>query len=472
MKFISRNPTIKKVEHALAFQSITQITDQLRHGRLSSVEVVQSMLNRIQRLNPTLRAFLSVNPQALEEARACDRKFQSGRSAGRLHGVPISIKDLIFTSGMLTTAGSKVFGSGLETDREARVVRRLRDEGAIIIGKTNLHEFAYGVTNENKHFGPALNPWDRSRISGGSSGGSAVALAAGLCYGSIGTDTRGSIRIPSACCGTTGLKPTRRLVSTRGVIPLSWTLDHVGPMARNVEDTALLLDCIAGAGKQSRYQKALRNDIRGLRIGVCPYYFEQVESTVEKCVRQALRLFEKAGALVQEISIDALADAHQASAVIASAEAVAYHDEFLQTESDNYDPAVRERLLTGYQLKAVDLVRALQSRKRVIREFGRVFLALDCLAAPVLPITAPALGTGQIQWNDQCESVVDAFTRLNSPQNMAGLPALALPCGFDENELPVALQLIAASGGESVLLSLGAHLQRETNWHHKRPKVD
>src|SRR5712692_302162 len=264
----------------LAFASATEVARAIAARDVSPVEVVEATLKRIQRLNPTLNAFIAVREQARADAQEAERKLPRG-DLGPLHGVPISIKDLILTRDLPTTAGSKIFGQGLTSRHDAPVVRRLRRAGAIIIGKNNLHELALGVTNLNEHFGPARNPWNTACVPGGSSGGSAAAVAAGLGCASIGSDTRGSIRIPAACCGVTGLKPTYGLVSTEDVIPLAWSLDHVGPITRSVEDGALLLGAIVGRTAARHYVTALERPVRELRFGICEYFLRDLDREVE-----------------------------------------------------------------------------------------------------------------------------------------------------------------------------------------------
>lgn len=426
---------------------------------LSVPELAAALLARIEQLNPALGAFLAVNPRLMDQARKADQAVATGAPVGPLHGVPLSVKDIILTRGMATTAGSKAFAGRLPANRDAPVVRRLRRAGALILGKTNLHEIAMGVTTVNEHYGPARNPWDRTRVAGGSSGGSAVAVAAGMGPGSVGTDTRGSIRIPAACCGITGLKPTHGLVSTEGVVPLSWTLDHVGPLTRTVEDAALMLGAMTGRARDlRRYRDALRHPVAGLRIGVCDYYLDGVDVEIAAAVQDAVTGFERRGAAVRPVTIPALASAQAASAVITGAEAIAYHDERVREQPEGYGPLVRQRLERGYDLRAIDLVRAERIRRALVLEFERVFGEVDLLVGASIAVLPPPI-------EERGPGLLDAFTRLNSPQNMAGLPAMVVPCGISSGGLPLAMQLIAWRGREEVLFAAGADWQRETDWH-------
>ncbi len=448
----------------LPWAGAREIARAVSEQRLSAIEMAEALSAHIDRVDPELHAFLLRNPRLQRQART---------ARGPLAGVPISIKDIILTRGMPTTAGSRTFGEGLPGTRDALVVRRLRRAGALILGKTNLHELAMGVTTVNEHFGPSRNPWDRDRVPGGSSGGSAVAVAVGMGAGSVGTDTRGSIRIPAACCGVTGLKPTYGLVPTEGVVPLAASLDHVGPLARSVEDAALLLGVMAGGSRRvARWLAAVDSPARpAARIGLCDWFLSDLDPSVEGPVRGAIGVFERAGFPIRPVEIEGLAEAHAASGVITSAEALAFHAQRLQENPEGIGPAVRERLAKGAGLTAVDLVRAYHTQAVVTAAFLQAFETVDCLAGAVLPGLPPRIGEHTVRVGERDAPTLDAFTRLTSPANMAGLPALALPCGTTPAGLPVALQLIAAPGREDVVLALGAWLQRQTDWHRRRPPL-
>jgi aspartyl-tRNA(Asn)/glutamyl-tRNA(Gln) amidotransferase subunit A len=387
--------------------------------------------------------------------------MQRHRSLPPLLGVPVSVKDLVLTTEAPTTAGSKIFGDGLVADRDAPVVRRLRRAGAIIIGKTNLHEVALGVTSANEHFGPVRNPHDPERVAGGSSGGSAVAVAAGMGPLSVGTDTRGSIRIPAACCGVTGLKPTRGLVSLEGVVPLSPSLDHVGPIAGTAAECALMLEVMAGSRYAGRFVKAARQRAKGMKVGVSEFHLRDLDAGVQKPVDAAIRRLGKLGCRLHDVRMPALDDAHLASIVISASEAVAYHDQFLQSKPEGYGPLVWKRLQDAYRWTAMDLVRAQATLTAVTKAFAVVFENVDCLVGAVLPAGPPKIPDTTVKVNGRETGVVDAFTRLNAAQNMAGVPALTVPCGTADG-LPVGLQLIAARGLDDAALRLGAAFQRTT----------
>lgn len=439
------------------------IIDLVRRRRLSPVEVAEETLARIERLNPRFNAYIAVfGDQAMAAAHRAERLVMQGtRSLPPLLGVPISVKDIVLTTEAPTTAGSRIFGAGLVAERDAPVVRRLRRAGAIIIGKTNLHEVALGVTSANEHFGPVRNPHDPERVAGGSSGGSAVAVATGMGPLSVGSDTRGSIRIPAACCGVTGLKPTRGLVSTDGVVPLSPSLDHVGPIAQTAAECALMLEVMAGTRYAGRFVRAARQSVKGMKVGVSEFHLRDLDSTVRKPVDAAIRHLGKLGCRLSDVRMPVLDDAHVASIVISASEAVAYHDQFLKSKPESYGPLVRQRLEAAYKWTALDLLRAQATLRAVTAAFAQLFENVDCLVGAVLPVSPPRIGETTVVINGQEVGVVDAFTRLNAPQNMAGVPALSLPCG-KANGLPVGLQLFGASGHDEAVLRLGSAFQRLT----------
>ena len=438
-----------------------EIAEQVRKRRISPVEVVDDALSRIDRMNPQLNAFIAVfHEPARQAAKKAERLvMQRKGSLPPLFGVPVSVKDIVLTTEGPTTAGSKIFGRGLVARQDAPVVRRLRKAGAIIIGKTNLHEVALGVTSANEHFGPVHNPHDPSRVAGGSSGGSAVAVATGMGALSVGTDTRGSVRIPAACCGIAGHKPTYGLVPVTDVVALCPSLDHVGPMARTVADCALMLEVMAGTRYAGYFTKAARKKAKGMRVGISAYHVRDLDAGVQKVIESAIRELGKLGCRMNEVHIPELDPSHQASTVISATEAVGQHDQFLQTMPDAYGPLVRSRFEAAYQWTALDLLRAQATRELLRSGFAHAFEEVDCLVGAVLPVTPPKIGDTKVDLNGKEVTVVDAFTRLNAAQNMAGLPALSVPCGTTHG-LPVGLQIIGATGDDDLVLRLGAAFER------------
>jgi aspartyl-tRNA(Asn)/glutamyl-tRNA(Gln) amidotransferase subunit A len=453
---------------------LTELRRKIEAREISPVEVTEAALARAERVGRELHAFVALDPRgALGAARAAERALAHGKTGGPLLGVPVHVKDLMLTKGVATTAGSRAPGLGLPDDRDAAVVRRLRRAGAVILGKTNLNEFAYGVTGENSHFGDVPTPWDRQRMSGGSSSGAAAALAAGIGYGSVGTDTRGSIRIPAANCGVTGIKPTRGLVPDEGVFPLSWTLDHTGPFARSAEDVAVLLGVMAsGRGGPLRYAAALDRPVAGLRIGVAPFYFRDLDEEVEGAVRAAVAELVGAGLEVVEVDLPELEPCLPASAAIAASEALVIHDERLKAGGEGYGAQVRQRLEAAYAYSGLDLARAERVRRDLIEAYHRAFRDVDCMVGPCLPGLPAPIGSATMRVaGGREEPIVNASCRLMAPQNMTGVPAASVPCGFSASGLPVGLQLWAAEGADDLVLAVAHAYQQRTEWHRRRPEA-
>ncbi len=458
----------------LAFASIAEIASLYRRGEISPVELTRFLLDRITRLNPRLNAYLTVcEEQALEQAARAEsalpgrRRGKTARDLGPLHGIPISLKDNIYTAGIRTTAGSKILHDFVPL-RDAPVVTALKRAGAIVLGKTNMHEFAYGTTCNNPHYGPVRNPWDETRIAGGSSGGSAAALAAGLCYGSIGTDTGGSIRIPSSLCGVVGLKPGLGRVSAEDVIPLSPTLDVVGPLARSVEDVALLLRPILTRGANERSlppRKFPSPRARRAKLGIPrEFFFDVVSSDVQLAFDRAIRILKKGGASIKEISLPLLTETEDAGNQIAWAEATLYHQQagWFPERFADYGEDVRLRIEMGTQVSAVAYLKALQTREKFIAAFHLALedAEVDALVVPTTPITAPPIGEESTSVSGTLHPTRGLLLRLNRPANLAGVPAISVPCGLSEHGLPIGLQFIAAVTDEPLLLELARHFEQ------------
>jgi len=439
-----------------AHESIREASSLLARFEMSSEELVRRDLGRAQALSE-LNAFISLLPdEAIAEARRLDGMRRHGEILGPLHGIPITAKDLVWSKGQKTTSGSKI-DADFVPDRDAPALASLRAGGAVLLGKTNLHEFAYGVSNVNPHYGAARNPWDRTRISGGSSGGSAVALASGVGYGSIGTDTGGSIRIPSALCGIVGLKPTYGRVSREGVTPLSWSLDHVGPMARTVEDVVLLYEAMSGESIEAPESSSLR----GLKVGLHRrYFFENLAPEVEASVGSALTALESLGASIVEIEVPEIEIQGSCRNTIAFAEASCYHEKNIRTRPEAYGEDTRELLRLGLLIPATDYLAALRARRLVVGAFRRAFEAIDVLAAPSTPAAAPPIGASALENGEDLRS---GLLRLAGPFNTTGFPALSLPCGFTESGLPIGLQLAAAPRRERLLLRVARAFERQSS---------
>jgi aspartyl-tRNA(Asn)/glutamyl-tRNA(Gln) amidotransferase subunit A len=428
------------------FGTFASIAGLLERGETSSFELARAHLDRADAI-AGWNAFITVlADDALAEARESDERRCRGETRGPLDGVPITAKDIIWSRGRRTTSGSRI-DRDFVPDRDAPSLASLRAAGAVLLGKTNLHEFAYGVSNVNPHYGAARNPWDPSRISGGSSGGSAVALAAGVGFGSIGTDTGGSIRIPSALCGTVGLKPTYGAVSREGVTPLSWTFDHVGPMARNVEDVSLLYEVLTGRPAGDRL-----DSLRGVKLGLHEkYFFERLAPEVEASVRGAIARMTGLGAEIVEVDVPEVELQAACRNTIAFAEASSYHEQNIRKRPEDYGELTRELLRFGLLIPATDYLGASRARRRIVRAFRRAFETFDVLVSPATPAPAPDLEATRLETGEELRS---GLLRLASPFNTVGFPAISVPCGFTADGRPIGLQLAAGPGRESTLLGV------------------
>ncbi len=465
-------------DNELAFASIEEIARLFRKRKLSPIELTKFMLDRIERFNSRLNAYITVSADlALVQAKEAEAELfaprgrKGHRDRGPLQGIPISLKDNIYTNGIRTTAGSKILGDFVPVE-DAHIVRKLRDAGAVLLGKTNMHEFAYGVTSNNPHYGPVRNPWDLERIPGGSSGGSAAALAAGLCYASVGTDTGGSIRIPAALCGIVGLKPTYGRVSMHGTVPLAPSLDHVGPLARTVADVALILQAIAGRDPQDaisstrrvpNYRAEMKKAARRIRLGwPREYFWDRVDEETRGLCRAAVSGWEKRGARVVEVSVPRVVDGDAPSTAIALAEALAYHKAsgWYPARSSEYGEDVRMRLEMGSQVSAAEYVHALEFRKELRAEWDAALSSVDAIVAPTVPFMAPRIGEETVKTSYGEDKVRAALLRLNRPSNYTGLPAISVPCGFTGAGAPVGLQLIGRAFEEGGLLRVALAFER------------
>jgi aspartyl-tRNA(Asn)/glutamyl-tRNA(Gln) amidotransferase subunit A len=447
-------------------RSLTALAAALRERRLSPVEVVKTLLERIESEDAELNAFVTVLPErALEEAARAEKEILAGEYRSPLHGVPVGVKDLICTEGVRTTMGSAFFEDHIP-DHSATVVSKLEVAGAILIGKTNTHEFAYGPTGDSSHFGPTRNPHDPGRIPGGSSGGSGAAVAAGLCYAALGSDTAASIRVPAALCGVVGMKPTFGRVSKSGAFPLAWTLDHVGPLTRTVEDNALLLNVLAGYDKQDPYSvdrpaedftRDLQRGVHGGVVGVpANHYFEHAEDEVERKVKEAVEVFRSLGAEVREVEIPHLPEMLKAQRIILAVEAYAIHKERLENEPERFGEEISSRLRDAEHLKAYRYATAQQvTKRRSLEEFGHALEEIDVLLTPTVPIAPTEIGQREVKIGNHEELVFSALTRLTGPTNLNGLPSLSVPCGLTRSGLPVGLQLIGRSFDEATVYRYG-----------------
>jgi aspartyl-tRNA(Asn)/glutamyl-tRNA(Gln) amidotransferase subunit A len=443
---------------------------------VSPVEVTEACLEGIGEVDGRLNAFITVMAdEARRDARAAAEEIAKGRYRGPLHGVPVGLKDIIGVAGVRMTAGSKIMTDHVAAE-DAEVTRRLREVGAVITGKLNLHEFAYGATGVNEHHGTARNPWNTERVTGGSSSGSGASVAAGECFTAIGTDTGGSIRIPASLCGVVGLKPTYGRVSKRGVVPLSWSLDHVGPLARTVEDAAIVLQAIAGRDPLDEssadeavgdYRRELEGGVRGLRIGVPDrFFFDGVDAEVAGAVRTAIQHLASLGADVSEVSLPRIDEVPPAVTTMMLPEALAFHQKWLNERPEDYGESVRYRLELGAMFSAAAYVQSQRFRELVVREWRKnVFPRVDLLAMPTTMIAAPPIETTEL-------ATTFSLIKLTNPLNFMGVPAISLPCGFTEEGLPIGLQLAGRWFGEATVLRAAHAYEQSTDWHKRKPPLD
>ncbi|HXP83067.1 MAG TPA: amidase [Bryobacteraceae bacterium] len=467
--------------------TLRKASELLRSKAASPVDLTQACLKRIEKYNPAVNAFITVTGEsALAAAREMEAEQRRGKWRGPLHGIPIALKDNIDTAGVRTTGASELFKDRVPSE-DAEVVRKLKNAGAIILGKLNMHEFAYGATSAVTYFGPVHNPWALDRISGGSSGGSAAAIAADLCFGTLGTDTGGSIRIPSSHCGTVGLMPTYGRVSNRGVIPMAWTLDHVGPICKTVEDATLMLGVIAGFDELDPttvdapvpdYTRALKMQVAKLRLGLPRLnFFEGLDPEYAKAVNAAIEVLRKLTASVTDVQLPIPVN----TATIWGPETYAYHAKWLTESPEKYQTATRTQMIRSNEVRPDVYAEARRQVDLVRREIKKVILNVDVLITPTMK-TPP--GTITAALNPPAPLPPNPAATGNAPRNAGGaglnsvgafdvygLPAITVPCGFTSSGLPIGLQISAAPFAESTMLALAHAYEQATEWHTRRPAL-
>lgn len=461
--------------------SLTEIAEKIRKKEVTSEAVTRLCLKQIEKTK-TRNIFISVYEESINAARACDEMLKAGFLLGPLHGVPIALKDNIYLEAHVTTAGSKIL-KDFVPDYDATVTSRLKGAGAVIIGKTNMHEFAWGGTTENPHYGCCQNAWDASRNPAGSSGGSGSAVGLRCCYGALGTDTGGSVRLPSAINGITGIRPTIGRVSNYGVVPLAYSEDTVGPMCRTVEDCALMFQVIAGHDYHDKttilepvpdYRADLKKGLKGIRIGVIKdYCMLHNQPDVLKCYKEALQQMESLGAEICEMEIPDLDGLIDAQLIIDAAEPSTIHLPYLRTVSEDYGRDVRTLLEAGCMFRATHYLQALQYRTLLIDHLNEAFEEVDAIATPTLPFTALKIGEHKIEIEKgKEEDNLSANMRYTAIASITGKPALSVPCGFDKNGLPVGMQLIGNSFQEKRLFRIGNAYQKSVSFHKLSPKIE
>ena len=465
----------------ICYMGAGDLSKLVQSKEISPVEIIEAHLTRIDATEPVLNSFITLlADQARKSARQAEKDIQAGRYKGPLHGIPVALKDLYNTGGVRTTSGSRIFDTFIPTE-DCTVAAKFHQAGAILLGKLNMHQFAYGPTGENPDYGHMHNPWNPDMVTGGSSGGSGSAAAAGQCTITTGSDTGGSIRIPAALCGIVGLKPTYGLVSRYGLSALSWSLDHPGPMTRTVEDTAITMNVIAGHDPKDvasakvdipDYTSALTGDVKGLRIGIVKEYFEApLDPQVRKAVMDAISLLESMGAEIKEVSYPMFNQSQAISSTVLMAEATAYHRDLLEKDGHQLYEPIRQRLEAGLFISAAEYLRAQQARSIFDQQGRRLLDEVDLLAGPTEPVTAPEILASKVMAGEQEVGVVGALTQYTRPYNINGFPAISVPCGFSDDGMPIGLQLAGRPFDELTVLRAAHAYEQANNWHTRRPPI-
>ncbi|MCE9641475.1 MAG: amidase [Betaproteobacteria bacterium] len=462
--------------------SLREVAAAIRAKKLSSLEATRACLDRIREIQPFTNCFIAVEEEeALRAARAADRMRGKSARLGPLHGVPLAHKDMYYRKGRITTGGSKILRN-YRPDVTATVVERMQRAGAVWLGNLNMAEFAANPTGHNDHFGHCRNPWNTEHISGGSSSGSGVAVAARACYGSLGSDTGGSVRLPAAANGVVGLKPTYGRISRHGIMPRSWSLDTVGPLTRTVADCAKLMKIIAGADandttcsaeKVPDYEKALTGCIRGLKIGMpLNHYYEEATDDVRRCMSASLDVLKSLGARIVELKVPDPQRLFDLSNAITQVESAAIHGRWMRERPQDYSLMMLARTEPGFHLPATVYLQALNARPRLSAEFiEAVFSKVDVLHAPVMPMPVPTIAETTPRQAGDVQPMIRRLTRNNRPANFLGVPSLSVPAGFSANGLPVAFQLMGRPFSEALLFQIGDAYQRVTDWHGQAPGI-
>ncbi len=436
---------------------VTEVSKKLRAGEFTSAELTRSLIHYARSINDKTNAYISFREEeALKEAAEADKAIQNGTAKGIYYGIPMGIKDNIYLKGEITTMGSKIHKDFI-SDMNASVVDILKEAGVIIIGKLNLHEYAWGVTNDNPHFGATHNPWNLSKITGGSSGGNGAAIASAASYASVGTDTAGSVRIPASCCGIVGFKPSQNLIGRDGVFPLSTSLDHVGPMGKTVEDVAALLDLLAD---KNEYSASLKNEGQDFVVGINEEYFmHNLDNNVEKIIREQIQNLKDQGITVKEVKIPSLEMVPFMAYMTILSESFTIHDDNLKNRIEDFGPDVQGLYSVGIP-SAVDYIKARQLSGQLKREFEAIFSEVDVLLTPALPVLPPDIGSPVVHINGKEEDLNDHIMRFMFPGNITGLPALVLPGGMADG-LPVGLQIFGPEYGERKVLQFAKAMEKQ-----------
>ena len=465
----------------LCFTSISEVSALIESRELSPVELVEAHLARVEETEPKLNAFITLlADEALEQANAAEREIAAGNYRGALHGIPIGLKDLYYTKGVRTTVGSRILRDFVP-DYDAAVTENFSEAGAVLIGKLQMHEFALGATSVNPHDGPARNPWNPDRITGGSSGGSGAAVGGGQCMGALGSDTGGSVRIPAALCGIVGLKPTFGRVSRHGVYPLSWSLDTVGPMTRTVRDCAIMLNAISGHDPRDPssanvptqdFAEGIESGVEGLRIGIPDdFFYDVIDPQVAEAICQASGILSELGASVERCSLPALNHALGISSAILVTEAAEVHLDNLRNRPQDIGADVRARLHLGAVSPAVDYLEAQRARAAYNAELADAMRKYDLLLAPAAAVGAPGIDQEFVEISGKRENALSLMSRLTRPFNLTGQPTISVPCGFTDDGMPIGIQIAGRNWDEATVLRAAYAYEQATEWRHRRPTL-
>ena len=465
----------------LCFLTVADAAAEIESRRLSPVELTAAHLDRIGRTEPALNSFITLTADAaMSQAREAEREIAAGGYRGALHGIPVGLKDLYYTRGVRTTVGSRILRDFVP-DYDSAAAERFAAAGAVLMGKLQMHEFALGATSVNPHHGAARNPWDASRITGGSSGGSGSAVASGQCMAALGSDTGGSVRIPSGLCGIVGLKPTFGRVSRRGVHPLAWSLDTVGPMTRSALDSAIVLNAIAGYDARDPssadvpsedFTAGIDAGIKGMKIGApTDFFYDVIDPEVAEAICDATGVLERLGATVDKIPLPALNQALGISGTLLVTEAAETLFEHLRDSPEDIGEDVRARLYLGAMTPAADYIRAQRARRAYNEQIADAMREYDLLVAPAVATGAPRADQETVEIAGKTENALSLMSRLTRPFNLTGQPAISVPCGFTSEGLPIGMQLAGRNWDEATVLRAAYAYERETDWGGRRPAI-
>ncbi|MBT2689259.1 amidase [Bacillus sp. ISL-47] len=462
---------VKTIKDLVTYD-IMKLSKMIKEKEVSPVEIAKQLLDRIEEVDPVINSFITVDREdVIEQAKRAEEEIEAGLYKGPLHGIAIGLKDLIYTDNMRTTMGSEIY-QDFVPEYNATVVEKLKKAGAIIIGKLNTHQFAYGPTGDRSYFGPVKNPHDIQKMTGGSSSGSAASVSACFCFGSLGTDTGGSVRVPASFCGIVGMKPTYGRISKHGVFPLSWTLDHVGPLTRTVEDNALLLNSLAGYDsndpnsiqcESEDFTRFIGKGIEGMKIGVpSAFYFDDMNGEVRQVIDQTIDTLRELGASIIPVNLTGLENFTEAHKVILRSEAYAVHEQHLNDYPDQWDDEVKERLLTAHDTKGYEYAQALQTRQLAKDVFNKVLEDVDVLFTPTLPILPAKINERHVDIEKYAgQHIRWSIIKLTAPTNLNGFPSLSLPCGFSSEGMPIGAQFIGRENDEAALYRFGYALEQK-----------